>query len=101
MEGIGFFLVVFLGGGIPGLASGPNFPSPRVTILALRLDCSTAALTQKVFSDCKLFVPKMLGFSDPTRTGITTLTLAAGMEGIDTRKKSVVFGPISKYFAHL
>ena len=30
----------------------PNFPSPRATILALRLDCSTAALTtpQKVLS---------------------------------------------------
>ena len=35
-----------------GQPQGPNFPSPGATMLALRLDCSTAAFTtpQKVLS---------------------------------------------------
>ena len=47
---------------------GPNFPSPRVTMLALRLDCSTAALTTKNFlSILRLVELRMLDFSDRTR----------------------------------
>ena len=48
-------------------------------MLALRLDCSTAALTttQKVLPIWKLVELKMLDFSDRTRTGITILTSAA------------------------
>ena len=58
---------------------GPNFPSPQATRLALRLDCSTAALTtpQKVLSIWKLVELKMLDFGDRTRTGISILTSAA------------------------
>ena len=57
----------------------PNFPSPRATMLALRQDCSTAALTtpQKVLSIYRLVELKMLDFSDRTRTGISILTSAA------------------------
>ena len=38
--------------GFWGQPQGPDFLSPRATMLALRLDCSTAALTthQKVLS---------------------------------------------------
>ena len=48
-------------------------------MLALRLDCSTEALTtpQKVLSLRKLVEFKMLDFSDQTRTGISILTSAA------------------------
>ena len=31
--------------GFWGKPQGPNFPSPQATMLALRLNCSTAALT--------------------------------------------------------
>ena len=62
-----------------GQPQGPNFPSPWATMLALRLDCSTAALTtpQTVISIWKLVELKMLDFSDCTRTGISILTSAA------------------------
>ena len=45
-----FFCFVFGLEGSWGQPQGPNFPSPGATMLALRLDCSTAALTtpQKV-----------------------------------------------------
>ena len=58
---------------------GPNFPSPWATMLALRLDCSKAAITtpQKVLPIWKLVELKMLDFSDRTRTGISILTSAA------------------------
>ena len=48
-------------------------------MLALRLDCSTAALTtpQKVLPIWKLVELKMIDFSDRTRTGISILTSAA------------------------
>ena len=48
-------------------------------MLALRLDCSKAALTtsQKVLPNWKLVELKMLDFSDRTRTGISFLTSAA------------------------
>ena len=51
-------------------------------MLALRLDCSTAALTtpQTVLSIWKLVELKMLDFSDRTRTGISILTSAADNE---------------------
>ena len=62
-----------------GQPQGPNFPSPWATMLALRLDCSTAALTtpQKVLPIWKLVELKMLDFSDWTRTDISILTSAA------------------------
>ena len=62
-----------------GQPQGPNFPSPWATMLALRLDCSTAAITtpQKVLPIWKLVELKMLDFSDHTRTGISILTSAA------------------------
>ena len=61
-----------------GQPQGPNFPSPQATILALRLDCSTAApTTQKVLSTWRLVELKMLDFRDHTRTGISILTSAA------------------------
>ena len=48
-------------------------------MLALRLDCSTAALPtpQKVLPICKLVELKMLDFSDRMRIGISILTSAA------------------------
>ena len=48
-------------------------------MLALRLDCSTAALAtpQKVLPIGKLDELKMLDFSDHTRTGISIVTSAA------------------------
>ena len=48
-------------------------------MLALRLDCSTAALTthQKVLPIWKLVELKVLDVSDRTRTGISILTSAA------------------------
>ena len=48
-------------------------------MLALRLDCSTAALAtpQKVLPIGKLVELKMLDFSDHTRTGISIVTSAA------------------------
>ena len=66
-------------GGILGQPQGPNFPSPWATMLALRLGCSTAALTTppKVLPIWKLVELKMLDFSDRTRTGISILTSAA------------------------
>ena len=62
-----------------GQPQGPNFPPPWATMLALRLDCSTAALTtpQKALPIWKLVELKMLDFSDHTRTGISILTSAA------------------------
>ena len=62
-----------------GQPQGPNFPSPWATMLALRLDCFTAALTtpQKILPIWKLVDLKMLDFSDRTRTGISILTSAA------------------------
>ena len=73
-----FFVCVSLG--FWGQPQGPNFPSPWATILASRLDCSTAALTtpQKVSSNWELVELKMLDFSDHTRTGISILISAAG-----------------------
>ena len=71
------FLTFFFGlEGSLGQPLRPNFPSPRATVLTLRLDCSTAALTtpQKVLPELK-----MLDFSDRTRTGISILTLAADL----------------------
>ena len=52
-------------------------------MLAIRLDCSTAALTapQKVLPICKLVELKMLDFSDRTRTGISILTSADLLDG--------------------
>ena len=49
-------------------------------MLALRLDCSTAALTthQKVLPIWKLVELKMLDFSDRMRTGISILTKCNG-----------------------
>ena len=47
--------------GFWGQPLGPNFPSPRATMLALRLDCSTP---QKVLPIWKLVELKMLDFSD-------------------------------------
>ena len=65
--------------GFWGQPLGPNFPSPQANMLALRLDCSTAALAtpQKVLSTWKLVELKMLDFSDRTRTGISILSSAA------------------------
>ena len=65
--------------GFWGQPQGPNFPSPRATMLALRLGFSTAARTthQKDLSIWKLVELKMLDFSDRTRTGLSTLTSAA------------------------
>ena len=62
-----------------GQPQRPNFPSPWPTMLALSLDCSTAALTtpQRVLATWKLVELKMLDFSDRTRTGISILTSAA------------------------
>ena len=50
-------------------------------MLALRLDCSTAALItpQTVLSIWKLVGLKVLDFSDRTRTGISILTSAADL----------------------
>ena len=61
-----------------GQSLRPNFPSPWTTMLALRLDCSTAALTthQKVLHIWKLVALKTLDFSDHMRTGISILTSA-------------------------
>ena len=66
----------FLGGleGFLGQPRGPNFPSPWVTMLALRPDCSTP---QMVLSIRELVELKMLDFRDRTRTGISILTSAA------------------------
>ena len=66
-------------GGTLGQPQEQNFPSPWAIKLALRLDCSTAALTtpQKVLPIWKLVELKMLDFSDRTRTGISILTSAA------------------------
>ena len=65
--------------GFWGQPEGPNFPSPRATMLALHLDCSTAALTtpQKVLPIWRLVELKMLDFSDRTRTGVSILTSTA------------------------
>ena len=62
-----------------GQPQGPNFPSPRATMLALRLDCFTAALTtpQKFLPSWKLVELQMLDFSDRTRTVISIWTSAA------------------------
>ena len=67
-----------------GQPQGQNFPSPWATMLALHLDCSTAALTtpQKVLPIWKLVELKMLDFSDRTRTGISILTSAADHRGL-------------------
>ena len=58
---------------------GPNLLSRWATVLALLLDCSTAALPtpQKVSSIWKLVELKMLDFSICMRTGISILTSAA------------------------
>ena len=58
---------------------GGNIPSTWATMLALHLDCSTAALTahQKVLSIWKPVELKMPDFSDRRRTGISILTSAA------------------------
>ena len=57
---------------------GLNFPFPRATMLAICLDCSTAAFTtpQKVLSIRRLVELMMLDFSDCTRTGISILKSA-------------------------
>ena len=63
-------MIFFFGlGGSWVQPQGPNFPFPWATMLALRRDCSTAALTtpQKVLPI----------FSDRTRTGISIVTSAA------------------------
>ena len=73
------FFIFFGLEGSWGQPQGPNFPSPWATMLALRLDCSTTALTtpQKVLSLWRLIELKKLDFSDRTRTGISILTSAA------------------------
>ena len=65
LDTLGFFFVLE---GSWGQPQGPNFPSPWATMLDLRLDCSTAALTtsQKVLPNWKLVELKMLDFSDRT-----------------------------------
>ena len=65
--------------GFWGQPEEPNFPSLQATMLALRLDCSTTALTthQKLLSLGRLVELKMLDFSDRMRTGISILTSAA------------------------
>ena len=67
-----------------GQPQGPNFPSPGATMLTLRLDCSTAALTtpQKDLSFWKLVELKMLDFSDHTRTGSISILTSAADESI-------------------
>ena len=62
--------------GFWGQRQGTNFPSPQATMLALRLDCSTAALTtpQKALSIWRLIELKMLDFSDRSRNGISIFT---------------------------
>ena len=67
--------------GFWGQPLGSNFPSPWATILALRLDCSTAGITtpQTVLPLWRLVELKMLDFSDGTRTGISNLTSAADL----------------------
>ena len=47
-----FFVSLFGLEGFWGQPQGPNFRAPQASMLALRLDCSTAALTtpQKVLS---------------------------------------------------
>ena len=56
-----------------GQPQGPNFPSPWAAMLALRLDCSIAALPtpQKVLPIWRLVELKMLDFSGLKRTGIS------------------------------
>ena len=72
-----------------GQPQGPNFPSPRATMLALHLDCSTAALTtpQKVLSILRLVELKMLDFRDRKRTGISILTSAADQRKLHVNNK--------------
>ena len=74
-------LFFFWFGGILGSTSGAEFPSPWATMLVLRLDCSTAALTppQKVLPILKLVELNMLDLSDRMRTGISILTSAADL----------------------
>ena len=64
----------------PGVSlKGRISPLPEATMLALRLDCSTAALTtpQKVLSIWRLVELTLIDFNDRTRTGISILTSAA------------------------
>ena len=88
-----FLLLFFYLEGFWGQPQGPNFPSPWATMLALRLDCSTAALTtpQTVLSLWKLVELKMLDFSDRTRTGISILTSAADSFSVLSIKKTTPF----------
>ena len=60
---------------------------PKATMMALRLDCSTAALTtpQKVLPIWRLVELKMLDFRDHTRTGISILTSVADSLAMLTR----------------
>ena len=73
-----FRLVLFFGfGGILGWAFGSNFPSPWATMLALRLDCSSATHTNpKKFHPSENWSISRC-FGDRTRTGIPILTSAA------------------------
>ena len=59
-----------------GSALGLHFPFPRATMLALHLDCATAALTthQRFYPGEKLVDFKTLDFND--RTAIPILTSA-------------------------
>ena len=61
-----YYVPFFVLKGFWGQPQGLDFPSPQATMLALRLNCSTAALTtpQKVLSIRRLVKLKMLDFSD-------------------------------------
>ena len=71
-----------------GQPEGSNFPSPWASMLALRLECSTAALTtpRKVVPIRKLVELKMLDFRDRMRTGISILTSAADQISVSIQK---------------
>ena len=79
-----------------GQPQGGNFLSPWATMLALRRDCSTAALTapQKVLPIWKLVELKMLDFSDCTRTCISILTSAA-----DPHQKMIAVNTAGSFFS--
>ena len=77
-----YFKIMLFFVGLEGFWGQPpesNFPPSWATLLALCLNCSTAALTtpQKVLPIWKLVELKMLDFCDCTRTSISILISAA------------------------
>ena len=82
--------------GFWGQPLGPNFPSPGATMLALRLDCSTAALTtpQKVLPILKLVELQMLDFSDCTAKSAFSFVFVPNLQDNFYGKSSF---PVSKF----